>query len=108
MEFLNQKTVDGLSDNNSVSRYLKGPFHYLLSKDHIKEDKLISTHEIIEAANEKPMILLVIGKPRSGKSWTGKDLSIALDLVHITVEWYLTALEKKIAAYEPPTDLEEG
>lgn len=74
----------------------------------MKEDQIISTHEIIEAANEKPMIILIIGKPRSGKSWTGKDLSLALDLVHINIERYLNALEKKIAAYEPPTDLEEG
>lgn len=54
------------------------------------------------------MIILVIGKPRAGKTKTGKDLCDALDLVHINIERYLNALEKKIAAYEPPTDLEEG
>ena len=63
---------------------------------------MISSHEIIEAANEKPMIILVIGKPRSGKTRTGKDISVALDIVHITIDRYILALEKKIAAYEPP------
>jgi len=48
------------------------------------------------------MIILVIGKPRSGKTRTGKDISVSLDLIHITIDRYLITLEKKIAAYEPP------
>jgi len=79
-----------------------------LSKNGIKEDTFISSHNIITAANEKPMIVLIIGKPRSGKTRVGKDLSASLDLVHITIDRFLNALEKKIAAYELPTDLEEG
>lgn len=54
------------------------------------------------------MIILVLGKPWSGKTWSGKDICKALDLVHITVERWISVLEKKIAEHEPPQDLEEG
>jgi adenylate kinase family enzyme len=53
------------------------------------------------------MRLLVIGKPRSGKSVLSKNLAVKLDLVHVSVENWLATLLAKIKAYEPP-ELEEG
>lgn len=53
------------------------------------------------------MSILIIGKPRSGKSNTAKNLAKKLDLVHITSEKFINDLMAKIAAYEPPEDLEE-
>ena len=74
----------------------------------LEEDPFISTHEIIRVANEKPLAILIIGKPRCGKSKAAIKLSESLDLVHITIDRWLNHLEAKIAVYEPPEDLEEG
>jgi len=52
--------------------------------------------------------ILVIGKPRSGKTLLAKNLCLKLDLVHINAENWINELLEKIKAYEPPEDLEEG
>ena len=54
------------------------------------------------------MRILVIGKPRSGKTLLAKNLATKLDLVHINIDNWLAALLNKIKNYEPPEDLEEG
>jgi len=59
--------VENNSDKNE-SWYARGPLHYLMSKEGIMSDPVTSHHEIIMAANQKPTIIIVIGKPRSGKS----------------------------------------
>lgn len=79
-----------------------------MSRQGILSDPVTTEHEVISAAKQKPLIILVLGKPRSGKTKTAKDLCQALDLVHITVDRWILALEKKIAEHEVPTDLEEG
>ena len=99
--------VENNSDKNE-SWYARGPFHYLMSRQGILSDPVTTEHEVISAAKQKPLIILVLGKPRSGKTKTAKDLCQALDLVHITVDRWILALEKKIAEHEVPTDLEEG
>ena len=53
------------------------------------------------------MRILIIGKPRSGKSTLAKNLAVKLDLVHINVENWIKALLEKIKTYEPP-EVEEG
>jgi adenylate kinase family enzyme len=52
--------------------------------------------------------ILVIGKPRSGKTTLARNLSKTLNLVHINVENWINDLLARIKAYEPPEDLEEG
>lgn len=54
------------------------------------------------------MRIMVIGKPRSGKSLLSKNLALKLDLVHINLDNWLAALLNKIKTYETPEDLEEG
>lgn len=54
------------------------------------------------------MRILVIGKPRSGKTTLAKNLAQKLDLVHVSVDNWLSALQAKVKSYEPPEDLEEG
>lgn len=54
------------------------------------------------------MRVLIIGKPRSGKTLLSKNLAVKLDLVHINIDNWLAALLQKIKTYEPPEDLEEG
>jgi adenylate kinase family enzyme len=51
---------------------------------------------------------LIIGKPRSGKSTLGRELSKALDLVYIEPETLIKKIIDKVANYQPPEDLEEG
>ena len=53
------------------------------------------------------MKILVLGKPRAGKTTLSKNLAIKLDLVHINVENWVLKLLEKIKNYEAP-DLEEG
>lgn len=59
-------------------------------------------------AGKLPLSIVIVGKPRSGKTTLAKNLAARLDLVHIEVTAILNALVKKIAEYEPPDDLEEG
>jgi hypothetical protein len=103
-----EKRINTLEKKEPMSKQVQGEFHYLLSKDKIKEDAVINSHELITKANEKPLSILIIGKPRSGKSKTAQVLSEALDLVHITTERWINALLKKIKEHEEPEDLEEG
>ena len=90
-----------------ISKARFGQFHQLISKEGLKKDSLISDNQIITRANELPLSILIIGKPRSGKSNTAKHLAERLDLVHITVGRYIVDLEERIKSYEPPEDLED-
>ena len=76
----------------------------------MREDDFYTCAEqdLIDAARTDALRLLVIGKPRSGKTNLAKNLSIKLDLVHVSVDNWLVGLIAKIKAYEPPEDLEEG
>lgn len=51
---------------------------------------------------------MIIGKPRSGKSTLGRELSKSLDLVYIEPEALIKKILDKVANYQPPEDLEEG
>jgi adenylate/nucleoside-diphosphate kinase len=63
--------------------------------------------DIIDAANTQAMRILIIGKPRSGKSTFAKSLSTKLDLIHINVDNWIATVYEKIKNYEPP-ELEEN
>ena len=73
------------------------------------EDNFLQSaeYDFLEAARAKAMRILIIGKPRSGKSTLAKNLAVKLDLVHINVENWIKALLEKIKTYEPP-EVEEG
>jgi predicted ATP-grasp superfamily ATP-dependent carboligase len=89
---------------------MRGPFSSLDSRLGLGEDDFYNCAEqdLIEAANAMELRVLVIGKPRSGKTTLAKNLSLKLDLVHVSVDNWLAALQAKVKAYEPPEDLEEG
>jgi hypothetical protein len=89
---------------------MRGPFYQLDSSEGLKEDDFYTCAEqdLIDAAKTAGLRILVIGKPRSGKTLLAKNLSAKLDLVHINVDNWMTALLNKIKNYEPPEDLEEG
>jgi len=53
--------------------------------------------------------VLILGKPRAGKTTISKILCKRLDLVHINVENWLARLQEKVKNYEAPEEeLEEG
>jgi predicted GTPase len=88
---------------------MKGPFYQLDSREGLKNDDFAfcADYDLIEAANTQAMRVLVIGKPRSGKSTIARNISKKLDLIHINVDNWIAAVYEKIKTYEPP-ELEEG
>lgn len=88
----------------------RGPFHALESKEGIREDDFLNCAEwdLIDVARQKAHKILVIGKPRSGKTTICKEIAKKLNIVHICVENWINALQEKIKNYEAPDDLEEG
>jgi hypothetical protein len=89
---------------------MRGPFSGLDSREGLREDNFYTCadEDLIDAARTDALKILVIGKPRAGKTNLSKNLAQRLDLVHINVDSWLAALLAKIKAYEPPEDLEEG
>lgn len=65
---------------------------------------------MIDYATTPAHKILLIGKPRSGKTTLAKLLKTRLDLVHVSIENWLDALMAKIArlAEEPEEEVEEG
>jgi hypothetical protein len=105
-----QKGLKETYEDKSFIKMMRGPFSGLESREGLREDNFYTCAEedLIEAARTDSLRLLVIGKPRSGKTNLSKSLAQRLDLVHISVDNWLAALLAKIKAYEPPEDLEEG
>lgn len=87
---------------------MKGPFYNLDSREGLREDNFVTTAEwdLIDAARTQPLKILVIGKPRSGKTTLSKQLAQRLDLVNVEMSIWIAALLEKIKNYEPP-ELEE-
>lgn len=94
---------------------MKGPFYQLDSKEGLKEDDFVTCNEqdLIEAARTHAMRILVIGKPRAGKTLLCSNLAKKLDLVHINIDNWIKALLVKVAqaaeaeAEAPPEEGEE-
>lgn len=102
----------GVSEENfekSLIKIMQGPFYKLISKNGLVEENFIKIpqNDLIEYANTSSHRIMIIGKPRSGKTTLAKNLAVRLDLVHVSVENWLLKLQEKIKNYEPPEDLEE-
>ena len=106
---ISQKGLKETYEEKSFVKMMKGPFCQFDSREGLRDDDFYTCAEedLINAAKTQAMRLLVIGKPRSGKSVLSKNLAVKLDLVHVSVENWLATLLAKIKAYEPP-ELEEG
>lgn len=104
-----QKMVmDAIEDKSNIAKITRGPFYQLESKKGLYEDPVASDFDVIDAANQPCLSILILGKPRAGKSTTAQSLSSALDIVHINMERFISAVLKKVEEHEPPEDLEEG
>jgi len=89
---------------------VKGPFYQLISRDGLKEDDFVNCpqQDLIDFATTPCIKIMLIGKPRIGKTTLAKALASNLDIVHVNVENWLKQLLEKISKYEAPDDLEEG
>jgi hypothetical protein len=90
---------------------MRGPFYQLDSKEGMRQDDFVNCGEIdlIEAARNQALRILIIGKPRVGKTLLCANLAKKLDLVHINIDNWIKALIVKIVAYEAdPPVVEEG
>lgn len=107
---ISQKGLKETFEDKSFVKMMRGPFCALDSKEGLKEDDFYNCYEqdLIDAAKTSAMRIMVIGKPRSGKSLLSKNLALKLDLVHINLDNWLAQLLNKIKTYELPEDLEEG
>lgn len=106
---ISQKGLKETFEEKSFVKMMKGPFCQLDSREGLREDDFYtcSEEDLINAAKTPAMRILVIGKPRAGKSNLAKNLALRMDLVHVSVDNWLAALLAKIKAYEPP-EVEEG
>lgn len=92
---------------------MKGPFYNLMSREGSREDDFVSctTSDLIDSANAELIKVLILGKPRSGKTTLAKALSEKLDLVRISPDLWLETIFAKVKEIEEnppdPTESEE-
>lgn len=80
-----QKTVNHISqkglcetyEEKSFIKMMRGPFYMLESKEGLRSDAFADCAEedLLTAANEETMRILILGKPRAGKTTLAKNLS---------------------------------
>jgi len=82
----------------------------MISQSGIKDDDFVTsyTQDLIDYATTPTPKVLLIGKPRCGKSTLAKLLAKKLGLVHVSVENWVNKLMVKIQKYvdEPPEPIE--
>ena len=90
---------------------MRGPFYNLMSREGSREDDFVNctTQDLIDAANAELIKVLILGKPRSGKTTLAKALAEHLDLVRISPDVWLDDLFARIKDREenPPEEEEE-
>jgi DNA replication protein DnaC len=72
-------------------------------------------HDLIETVNKERLRVLLLGKPRCGKTTLAKQLEKSLNLVRVCTDTWIANLFKKIKdreenppEEEPEPELEEG
>lgn len=113
-------TSKGLAENFDAKDFLKvikGPFYKLHSKNGPGEDcfEKCGTNDLIDTANKEIYRVLILAKPRSGKTTLAKQLEQRLNLVRVAADAWIDGLFKKIKdreenppEEEAPPELEEG
>ena len=106
-------TSKNLTENFDEKNYLKlmrGPFYSLISQHGSRNDDFVTctTQDLIDSANAEVMKILVLGKPRSGKTTLATAVAEKLDLVRVSADLWLEDLMKRCAKaeaeYEPPSE----
>ena len=92
-------------------KLMRGPFYNLISREGSREDDFVNctTRDLIDSANSELIKVLILGKPRSGKTTLAKALAQRLDLVRVSPEVWLEDLFARIKEREenPPEEVEE-
>jgi len=105
------KNVTENFDEKNYLKLMRGPFYNLISREGSREDDFVkcTTHDLIDSANAELMKILILGKPRSGKTTLAKSLSEKLDLVRVSADLWLEDLFARIKDREenPPEEDEE-
>jgi hypothetical protein len=113
-------TSKGLAENFDSKDFLKvikGPFYKLQSKNGPSEDDFekCGSNDLIDIANKEIYRVLILAKPRSGKTTLAKQLEQRLNLVRVAADAWIDGLFKKIKdreenppEEEPVAELEEG
>lgn len=108
-------TTKNLTENFDEKNYLKvmrGPFYSMISREGSREDDFVdcTTRDLIDSANAELMKVLLLGKPRSGKTTLAKALCAKLDLVRISPDIWIEELFVRIKDREenPPEEEEAG
>ena len=75
-ELINKKGIGETYEEKSFIKMMKGPFYQMESKDNLKFDDFsnCADFDLIEAAQAQAMRILIIGKPRAGKTTTARAL----------------------------------
>ena len=95
MQNLSEPLVNkGLTENfedKTFIRNLQGPFYQLISQQGPKDDDFhtICTQDLIDTANENCKRVLIIGKPRSGKTTLAKQLEKRLNLLLVSTDIWI-------------------
>ena len=95
MQNLSEPLVNkGLTENfedKTFIRNLQGPFYQLISQQGPKDDDFhtICTQGLIDTANENCKRVLIIGKPRSGKTTLAKQLEKRLNLLLVSTDIWI-------------------
>lgn len=101
------RTVDsfnskGLSqtyeEKNMLIKMMKGPYYKLISGGGLIDDDFLTCaqQDLIDYATKPAPRVLLLGKPRCGKTTLARKLCQKLDLVHASIENWLDKLQVKI------------
>ena len=108
---LASKNLQETYDEKNYLKLMKGPFYNMISKEGSHEDDFANctTQDLIDSANSELMKILLIGKPRCGKTTLAKALAEKLDLVRISPEVWIEDLLARIKDRQenPPEEDEE-
>ena len=105
-------TSKNLTENFDEKNYLKlmrGPFYNMMSRSGSREDDFANCtmHDLIASANAELLKILLLGKPRSGKTTMAISMAEKLDLVRISPDIWLEDLFARIKEKEENEEPEE-
>ena len=96
-------------DEKNYLKLMRGPFYNMMSRTGSREDDFASctTHDLIAASNSELLKILILGKPRAGKTTQAMAMAEKLDLVRISPDIWLEDLFKRIKEREENEEPEE-
>ena len=94
----NSKGLSQTYEEKNTIKMMKGPFYKLLSQTGLEEDDFLTCaqQDLIDYVNKPAPRVLILGKPRSGKTTLAAELCKRHDLVHVSVENWMEELQNKI------------